>query len=393
MQNVVEYLRVLFALVPPGSVDSHPIVPLICIKSLGNYVVILDKADVAFELLDKRSKIYSDRPEWPCADYLGTQNYIGFMYYGERLIKSRKLIHIILNPQAISQWDDLLDRQSIKLVDAVAKTPKKVNAAIEGWSWDALGLLLSTPQPPFEQVKEDMRRDTAERSFVRNCLEEMNALPHLDITEESIMYNAGGLHAAHIHNVNILPHDVPPPGDSGKSPVLKYTQYAELNTFRFTKARAYAEIHSVVGTDRLPTLADKAQLPYLETVIKELLRFAPPVPLNPHGTSAEDEYSGWTIPKKAWVIANIWSMTHDETSYPSPEQFIPDRHAGPDPQRDPYTLCFGFGRRICPGIKFANTFIFLGISRALALFEISPPKGHNGKPVLPNIEYTTKFIS
>lgn len=95
-------------------------------------MVILDKADVAFELLDKRSKIYSDRPEWPCADYLGTQNYIGFMYYGERLIKSRKLIHIILNPQAISQWDDLLDRQSIKLVDAVAKTPKKVNAAIEG---------------------------------------------------------------------------------------------------------------------------------------------------------------------------------------------------------------------------------------------------------------------
>ena len=64
-----------------------------------------------------------------------------------------------------------------------------------------------------------------------------------------------------------------------------------------------------MGTDRLPTLADKTQLPYLETVIKELLRFAPPVPLNPHGTSAEDEYSGWTIPKKAWVIANIWYVS------------------------------------------------------------------------------------
>lgn len=64
------------------------------------------------------------------ADYLGTQNYIGFMYYGERLIKARKLLHIVLNPQAVSRWDALLDRQSNKLLAAVVKAPTQINETV-----------------------------------------------------------------------------------------------------------------------------------------------------------------------------------------------------------------------------------------------------------------------
>ena len=45
------------------------------------------------------------------------------------------------------------------------------------------------------------------------------------------------------------------------------------------QARAAAEIQEVVGSDRLPTLADRASLPYCSAVLKELFRWAVVGPL------------------------------------------------------------------------------------------------------------------
>lgn len=42
--------------------------------------------------------------------------------------------------------------------------------------------------------------------------------------------------------------------------------------------RAQAELDRVVGTDRLPTYDDRADLPYVEALMREMLRCHPPVP-------------------------------------------------------------------------------------------------------------------
>lgn len=52
-------------------------------------------------------------------------------------------------------------------------------------------------------------------------------------------------------------------------------------------------------------------------------------------------------------------MTRDETRYPNPEAFIPERFL--DSERmlikdDPAEFVFGFGRRICPG-KSQHVFV------------------------------------
>lgn len=44
--------------------------------------------------------------------------------------------------------------------------------------------------------------------------------------------------------------------------------------------KAQAEIDSVVGADRLPTIADRPDLPYVEALIKETMRWYPAVPLS-----------------------------------------------------------------------------------------------------------------
>lgn len=44
--------------------------------------------------------------------------------------------------------------------------------------------------------------------------------------------------------------------------------------------KAQREIDSVVGTDRLPTFIDREQLPYVDCIIKEVLRWGTPVPIS-----------------------------------------------------------------------------------------------------------------
>ena len=51
--------------------------------------------------------------------------------------------------------------------------------------------------------------------------------------------------------------------------------------------RAQAEIDAVVGTDRLPDFDDRSSLPFIDAIIREVLRWRPMLPLGAFGT----EYS------------------------------------------------------------------------------------------------------
>lgn len=71
--------------------------------------------------------------------------------------------------------------------------------------------------------------------------------------------------------------------------------------------KAQAELDTVVGCERLPTLADRLQLPYLEACIKESLRWGPVTPEGlPHVARADDHYGGHYIPKGTIMIPNVW---------------------------------------------------------------------------------------
>ena len=46
-----------------------------------------------------------------------------------------------------------------------------------------------------------------------------------------------------------------------------------------TMKRAQAQIDQVVGRDRLPAFTDLEDLPYIQAVVREILRWRPPAPL------------------------------------------------------------------------------------------------------------------
>ncbi len=63
---------------------------------------------------------------------------------------------------------------------------------------------------------------------------------------------------------------------------------------------------------RLPTNADRADLPFLRAVIREVIRWRPPVPTGiPHYLSEDDEYEGYFLPKGAIVHPLEWAICRD----------------------------------------------------------------------------------
>lgn len=45
------------------------------------------------------------------------------------------------------------------------------------------------------------------------------------------------------------------------------------------QAKAQGELDAVVGKDRLPTISDRPQLPYIRSIMAEVFRWGPTIPL------------------------------------------------------------------------------------------------------------------
>ena len=74
--------------------------------------------------------------------------------------------------------------------------------------------------------------------------------------------------------------------------------------------KAQEEIDRVVGTGRLPTLDDRDSLPYVEAMLREILRWRPVTPLAlPHTTVEDDIYKGFFIPRGVLLALLHKSLT------------------------------------------------------------------------------------
>lgn len=158
--------------------------------------------------------------------------------------------------------------------------------------------------------------------------------------------------------------------------------------------KAQAEIDHVIGSGRLPTLVDRANLPYVSALVSEVLRWHVIAPLGlPHVTSAESTVGGYRIPKDSTIIPNIWLFAHDPETYKQPMDFRPERFLGDSPERDPRDFVFGFGRRICPGRALADSSVWLTVAMSLAALVIEKGVDEKGNVIEPEVKFTPGVIS
>ncbi|KAG9247444.1 cytochrome P450 [Calycina marina] len=172
--------------------------------------------------------------------------------------------------------------------------------------------------------------------------------------------------------------------------------FLAMSVFPEVQKTAAEEIHRVVGSHRLPVSADRDNLPYIMAVMKETHRWHTIAPMCvPHASSAEDSYRGYKIPQGALLLPNIWWFTHNPAVYPDPMAFRPERFidtATHKSEPDPRNFVFGFGRRVCPGRYVADNALFVTIAQALAVFSIEKPV-ENGVVVEPEIRFEAGLVS
>ena len=118
--------------------------------------------------------------------------------------------------------------------------------------------------------------------------------------------------------------------------------------FPEVQSKAQAEIDTVCAS-RLPTFDDFEDLPYVQAIVNEALRWNPVVPecrwqsllecstLNTtfiaasHAATEDDIYEGYFIPKGSIASPITWSFAHDPSVYRDPSEFRPERYLGPSP--------------------------------------------------------------
>ncbi|KAG6883716.1 hypothetical protein C0993_004338 [Termitomyces sp. T159_Od127] len=163
------------------------------------------------------------------------------------------------------------------------------------------------------------------------------------------------------------------------------------------QAKAQKEIDDVVGRHRFPDFCDRDNLPFIDCVFKESLRWGTPAPLSvPNRLVVDDIWNGYHLPEGTICIGNIWGILHDEEMYPDPNSFKPERFEGLDPKEakrlDPMNYVYGFGRRRCPGNHFANSAVWFSMVGLLYAFDISPEIDENGKEIPIRAEFEAGAI-
>ncbi|KAG1739612.1 cytochrome P450 [Suillus lakei] len=407
-------------------------------------VILINSQHVAEALLEKRSRIYSDRPCLATIKPFGWSINFVFMGYGDEWRHCRRLFHQTFHPDSALKFRPMQMTRARELVVNLIDDPQHYESHFATFSAAvglsvaygyqtstrddplveiidtavALGVEVMTPERaillklfPFLLRLPDwcwgsaIKRD-AEISTTR--MTELMDLPFKYAQEhmaENLALGQFSMVSDNLQRMEKPNHVCKPMSEVALKKAAVTTIMAAYDTTSATmmsfalamvlypdvQKRAQAEIDSVVGEDHLPTFEDRASLPYIEAVLRETLRWNTLLPLGiPHATSSDDIYNGYFIPKGATVMCNIWGISRDETRYPNASHFMPERFLdvnGVLTSDDPAGFVFGFGRRACAGRYAADASVWSAIVTLLATVEFSSAKDDQGKV----IEFTPEF--
>ncbi|KAG1755525.1 cytochrome P450 [Suillus lakei] len=412
------------------------------VEVLGQHIMVLNSVKMAMEMLDKKSSVYSDRPVFPMASELcGWKHILALLPYGDRFRDSRKNFHRVMGSRAAMDiYHPIEEIETHRFLKRVLAKPDELQAHVRytagaiilrishgyevteqndpfvdladraldqfsrstapgAFMVDIIPLLAKVPEwfpgagfkrmarewhetvehmvnAPYKFVQDQMAAGIAPKSFTSDLLEGRTVSAEED---HRVRWSAASLYA----------------GGSDTTVSAIRSIFLAMTLFPDVQKNAQAEIDAVIGPDRLPSFADRHSLPYIEALAKEVHRWnvvAPTAIL--HCLTEDDIHDGYYIPKGSLIVPNVWFMLNDPQTYANPSEFNPERFLakdGKEPETDPRTICFGFGRRICPGLHLADASVWISTVMSLAVFDISKVV-ENGVEITPEVEPSSGTI-
>ena len=113
------------------------------------------------------------------------------------------------------------------------------------------------------------------------------------------------------------------------------------------------------------------KMTYTRAVVKETLRYRPPVILVPYLAKKDFPITDtYTVPKGSMVIPSVYPATHDPEAYPNPDTFDPERWISGDAEKQVKNwLVFGTGPHHCLGQTYAQNNLIAMIGKASMMLD------------------------
>ncbi|KAI6045800.1 cytochrome P450 [Pisolithus marmoratus] len=414
------------------------------LEVFGKHMIVLNSAQAANDLMDKRAAIYSHRPRMPMLTELVGNSWVLSIISGEphrerrsvaqryflaqfkewqrvQLESSRILLQNLLDDPGnwassvqlavassvlrICYGHQVTDANDVllKIVQDALEVPRNHPYLVDVFpilkyypSWlpggrfkkDAAEAKVISQRlrlVPFNMVRDKMATGTASASFISTLLSQLppDEDPETSHQTEVIRDSAAAMYGAAMDSVMI------------RSFLMRLLRLIISEDCLFNPK---AKLDSVLDQSRLPDFDDRPSLPFIDCVILEALRWNIITPLGfPHMVIEEDEYLGYRIPKGSTVVGNTWAILRDPITFPDPENFDPCRFLstseGSATAREVIeSTVYGWGRRTCPGRHVGYSALFIMISSILTCFDIEKALDDAGNEVVPSLKYTSRSI-
>ncbi|KAL2069918.1 hypothetical protein VTL71DRAFT_14597 [Oculimacula yallundae] len=246
---------------------------------------------------------------------------------------------------------------------------------------NSVAKILFPPFKPILEFQEEMNREVADVLLGRNNEAKNAAQPTVfhDILSSKLPQHE--LRAARLNDEAL---GLVGAGTETTSWSLTIGTFHILNNPRVTELLKLELRNAMPDANKSLSWTELEQLPYLDAVIKEVLRIAfggvERLPrINRQGTW---NYGQWTIPPGTPVGMDQYHQHMNTTVFPEPDLFKPERWLGnprgPDGVKPltNYLTTFAKGSRMCTGLNLAYAEIFIGIAtlfrrHEFTLFETS----------------------
>ncbi|KAJ4296417.1 hypothetical protein N0V90_006462 [Kalmusia sp. IMI 367209] len=337
----------------PGMLECHHWLehkdvygPISSITVLGQTFVIINDAQIALELLRDRATIHSARPHMVfSSDMIGWKNTLAFSGYTDTFKIHRKNIAKVASSNvSLSVFDRVQEEESVHFLLNVLDSPENLfdhikkeagavilkvtygytaeahgkdpfvemagrtmhefaDATVPGkWAVDIMPFLRYAPdwlpgtkfkdtarqmasqlrqttEQPYNFVKQQMREKKHQISFLSQAIENIGSdaeMENIHKWSASSMYLGGA--------------------DTTVSSLMTF--FLAMTLFPEVQKKAQEELDRVIGGSRLPTSADRKDLPYIEAIMKETHRWHPVAPMAlPHSSTEEDSLAVFKVEK------------------------------------------------------------------------------------------------
>lgn len=377
--------------------------------------IVLNSDRVVTELIAKRGKITNERPHMPVASDLISNGKRTVIRQEQEWREGRRVMHQLLSGSNLKVYAGMQELESVDMLRGYLREPSLWYAHNYRYSTSVLyRIVMGYPLNKTKAQLDDYQRVTMEfvTSINRSWVDFFPAVSKLPPFLQPWRRFWGDMGSFHRHVFaewwkpikTAVTNGYAPPSfvrDVLLHPDIKYTGDDEeamylatsvmaaggdntrmsINTFVMAmvtrleaQKRARDEVDSVCMDGeslRLPCMSDLSKMPYIASMIKEVLRWRPTVPIIPPHQLTEDlQFHGYFIPAGTSFLINSIALSSE---FDNAQEFQPERWMDGSEAHTTHNFWgFGGGRRICVGWKVAEQALFTAFARLLFCFEMSP---------------------